>query len=294
MTVVAMQIAATAPATRPKGAAGEAAKTAVREAVAKLNSEFDAYRRNPAAASLRTTSNYFKDNPSSDVTSEAIVTALTAPGGNGRQAAYVRWQLLSGLPDPIDETTARGLLKAYRASPAPAPRPGMSRNDQQQLERIIRGKKEEQGAEVVAMLEQAISRVQQENAPIIAYRDELYRRLPKDPATFTVAMEDLKQRLAMTAEATDLAKAFAADVRDWAVTSGVSPQQMAQVARAARTLADMKSPQYYTSVTWSANAASLSWNKSSRGLDSGSELKDLAVFLEEQAALPPLELEIKD
>jgi hypothetical protein len=66
------------------------------------------------------------------------------------------------------------------------------------------------------------------------------------------------------------------------------------VAKAVRRLADTKSPQYYSSASWSASAGGLRWSKSSRGIDGADDLKDLAVFLEEQAAAPPLNLEIKD
>ena len=287
---------ATSPATRVRGSrsADVAATNAVRAAVIALANELAANQRNPSKDGLRTASNYFKDHPSSEITPAAIVAALQSQVGEPRAAAYVRWQLLSGLPDSIDEATAKGLLNAYRVSPGPSMRPGCSAADQQQLDRMVQGKKEEEAAEIVAQLEQAVSRSRLENAQIIAYRDELYRRLPKNAEAFAAAMEDLKQRVTVAAEGKELVKAFTKDMRDWSLTANLSPQQLGQVAMAVRKLADTKGPQYYTSATWRASSNVLSWNKSRAGIDDSGDLKDLAVYLEELATQPALNLESKD
>jgi hypothetical protein len=87
------------PVAKKLGASDAAARTAVKNAVASLNKEFEASLRKPATNSLRATCNYFADHPSKDLTADAILPALAGPGvGDGRATAYVRWQLLSGMP----------------------------------------------------------------------------------------------------------------------------------------------------------------------------------------------------
>ena len=189
------------PVAKKFGASDTAARSAIRNAVAALNKEFDAYLRNPTTASLRTSCNYFGDHPSADVNAEAVVPALTTPvAGDTRAAAYVRWQLLSGLPAKIDDATARQLLVAYRASPGPMARFGISAEDQQKLDRLAQGVKQENEPDLRAKIDEAISVGRRENAPILAYRDELYRRLPKTPETFAIALDDLSQRNAAVAD----------------------------------------------------------------------------------------------
>src|SRR3954468_5610542 len=80
--------------TRRTGSAGQAA---VRAAVMALMDEYEQHRREPDDHPLRKSCDYFKDHPSQDVTSDAIMAELLGPYQDARQAAYVRWQLLSGL-----------------------------------------------------------------------------------------------------------------------------------------------------------------------------------------------------
>ena len=128
--------------------------------------------------------------------------------------------------------------------------------------------------------------------PILNYRDELYRRLPKTPETFAAAMDDLMQRLHTVAEDKDLLKQFVADVREWATLEPRPPHVVNALARAARKLADSKGPQYYQSPYWHSSNV-MAWRKTRGSVDSASALKDLAVYLEEQAAQPQLEIKEK-
>jgi hypothetical protein len=244
---------------------------------------------------VRESANYFLDHPSSDVTPEAIVFALQSRGGEPRTSAYVKWQLLSGLPTDkeLDPAITKQLLLAYRAAPQPIARPGISPQDQQKLDVYVQGRKMEEEPDLKAYMESAVAQADRQNKVILLYRDELYRRLPKGPETFAAALDDMTQRLNAVADAKDLAKMLVKDVREWGAAEPRSPQQMLALAKASRRLADTKGPQYYTSPSWRTSSNLFGWNKSRSGPDGASALKDLAVYLEELAQQPPLELKEK-
>ena len=144
--------------------------------------------------------------------------------------------------------------------------------------------------------ESAVNAARRENVEILAYRDELYRRLPKTPETFAVALDDLAQRCDAVADAKDLLKSFIADVRRWTASGdSTTPPTLAALAKAVRRLADTKGPQYYDGLYWRDRAHVFAWRTTRSGIDPGGHaLKDLAVFLEEQSRQPPLDLVIKE
>ena len=276
--------------------AADASAAAVRAAVMALTKEHEQFLRNAAKASLREESNYFKDHPDSAVTPDAIVAALQSRGGgDARTSAYAKWQLLSALPqqgDELDPTLARQLIAAYRAAPQPIARPGIAAQDQQKLDVYVQGKKQSDEADLKAYLDTAVSQVARQNNVILKYRDELYQKLPKTPETFAAAMDDLMQRLNTAAEDKDLVKAVVKDMREWATLESRPPHVLNALAHAVRKLADTKGPQYYQSPYWHSSNV-FAWRKTRGSVDSASALKDLAVYLEEQAAQPALEIKEK-
>jgi hypothetical protein len=286
---------ATTATTRPRRGLADPGAAAVRAAVQTLAKEHEQFLRNPAGGTgVREASDYFKENPDPAVTAETVIPALQSRGGDPRTSAYIKWQLLSGLPedgDELDPTAAKQLLAAYRAAPPPIPRPGISQQDQQKLDVYVQGRKPADEADLKAYLDTAVSQVARQNKPVLSYRDELYRKLPKTPETFAVAMDDLMQRLNAVANDEELVKALVGDVREWATLDARPPHVMNALARAARKLADAKGPQYYQSPYWHSSNV-FAWRKTRAGVDSASALKDLAVYLEELAAQP--QLEIKD
>jgi hypothetical protein len=294
---------AVAPATRGatttqprRSGIADPGAAAVRAAVVTLTKEYEQYLRNPANASAREACNYFIDHHDDAVTPDAIVAALQSRSGGGdpRLAAYVKWQLLSGLPtgDQLDETEAKQLIAAYRNAPAPLPRPGIAPQEQQKLDVYVQGKKQSDESDIKAYLETAVSQVARQNSVILKYRDGLYEKLPKTPETFAAAMDDLMQRLNAVAEDKALLKQLVKDVREWAAAEPRPPHLLNALARAARKLADTKGPQYYQTPYWNSSDV-FAWRKGRGSVDSASALKDLAVFLEEQAAQPALEIKEK-
>src|SRR5688572_11181991 len=114
-----------------RGGPSDAGAAAVRAAVQTLTKEHEQFLRGAGGGTgVREESNFFKENPDPAVTPDAIVAALTSRGGGDpRTSSYVKWQLLSGLPEDGDElapTAAKQLLAAYRAAPQPVMRPGVS------------------------------------------------------------------------------------------------------------------------------------------------------------------------
>jgi hypothetical protein len=285
LMVIALAIAAlgaavtTKPATRRSGAD----RAAVRAAVTALGKEF-------AADKLRPACTYFKDVPAKDISDTAILDELTAPFSNARLSAYVRWQLLSGLSDEPDANMMTRLLAAYRGAPTPFARPGIAVSEQQKLDQFVRGKQLVDEADVKRQAALIFEAAAKQNQPILAYRDELYRRLPKDLNTIAAALTDLSYRMSVVADGKELVKMFARDVQEWATTKG-SPRQLAAVAEAVRKLADSKGPYYYSTPSWRQSSRSFGWTNTRTGIDSGDALEDLADALDEQSRQPPLTLE---
>ena len=289
---------ATAPiasaATQSSLRAMEEGRKAVRAAVNTLVQEYEAHRRDPAVP-LRGACTYFKEHPDETITAESVLPSLLATGGDPRLSAYVKWQLLSARPDAIeDDALAKQLLAAYRAAPAPIPRPGISPQDRQKLDTLTQSARPGDEPSLIETLDRAVHENDKANAPVLAYRDELYRRLPKQPEVFAAAMADLHERHRAAADGKDLAKSLVSDMREWAATASPAPPTLLALAKAARRLADTKGPQYYTSPYFNERSGVFSWRRSSASVDSARALKDLAIALEEQSRQPPLDLTIKE
>ena len=300
--------ATTRPATtRAAGASArglsDPARLALRTAVTALTKEYEQSLRDPKSASVRANATYFKDQPPEvELAADAIAQALLAGGGGDpRVVAYVKWQLLSGLPDSIDPDAADGaqsltrqLIAAYRSAPRPIPRPGISADDQQRLDRLLQGARQSDEPNFIETIDRAVNDARRDNTPILAYRDELYRRLPKTPDTFAAALDDLLQRLNAEAEGKELVKLLVKDVREWSAGDAATPPTLLALARATRRLADTKGPQYYTTPYWNERSNLFAWRKTRAAVDSARTLKDLAVHLEELSQKPQVDLTIKE
>ena len=303
--IVAVCIGAT-PRTRPttvvssrpttrrvKVDASEASRAAVRAAVEKLAEEFRDHLTDLREHQLRASCNYFDQSAAAKILPETLIASLTRHTTDVRENCYINWQLLSALPAKLDTAMATALLTVYRNSPPPIARPGVSREDQPKLDVMFKGKSMADEADVKHQWEQILDAAAKENAPILAYRDELYHRLPQGFDTFAAAMEDLLARMNAVVDAKSRVKQLVIDVKKWAATESASPQQLSTLANAVRKLADSKSPQYYVSPYWRESSGAFVWRKSRTGIETGHELKDLATFLDEQARQPVLKLDPK-
>jgi hypothetical protein len=207
----------TAP--KPAAAAADAGKkalAAVQAAVQSLTKEVAAHEKDPKTP-LREKSNYFAENPSPDVTPEAVLQALVSkvrPDAAGD--SYIKWQLLSAVSGKFDEklgpTAADALMKAAK----PLPRPGISYDDRRQLEPMLRGvQTNDDAATINKKLDDLVSAWEEKNKPVLAYRDELYAKLPTGPATLLARLQDGAQRGEAGIDSNIMMKGIVDDIAQW-------------------------------------------------------------------------------
>jgi hypothetical protein len=256
--------------------------------------EYELHQSAPAEHPLRSSSNYFDTAAAAKISPEVLVASLGSHSSDLRASCFVNAQLLSALPATLDDATAAALVSAYRAAPAPNARPGVSKADQPKLDSLFKGRRMADEADVTHDWQAILDAAARDNQPILAYRDELYHRLPKGFETFAAAMDDLLVRMNAVVDAKAFVKLVSTDLKEWATTASPPPDQLSALAAAARKLADSKGPQYYVSAYWRESSGSFVWRKSRAGIDTGHELKDLASFLDEQSRQPVLKVDPKD
>ena len=245
-------LTAAPPAVKNRGvkaavAPRQAKGASVEKAIAALKREYALYEKDPAGAPLRSVPDYFADNPQ-PVDADALLGALEKPlAGNARQTAYVKWQLLSGLPETLDDAGVRRLLKAYQKAPMPAPRYGSSPQEKRTLDALLLRARPQDDVQITAKLEQAVERSHEADRPVIAYRDELYRRLPPGRDKFFAGLEDAHERMSVAAPTSDLMDLIVDDLQAWALAGNASKAQVREVAELVGRLRLVEGPPYYAS-----------------------------------------------
>src|SRR5438445_3358020 len=185
MAVVAKVAPATKPATRPAvsrpavQSAEAKANLAVAKAVGVLKKEFADHQKDPVAA-LRKECDYFAKEPDGDVSVEAILNALDRRVGDDLVSdAYLKWQLLSGIPGKIDAKLAGRAIAIYQHAPQPVIRPGTSEAEKRQLQQMLPNHVE--SSDVADQYNKEWSdrvfKARQANEPIFRYRNELFEKL---------------------------------------------------------------------------------------------------------------------
>jgi hypothetical protein len=278
--------ATTKPATR-RGDAG-AARAEIQETIAALTKEVHAALRQ-SSSPPRTQSDYFTENPSEDVTPEAVAAVLLRRGdGPATVEAYLKWQLMSALPETLeDPKIAAALLRAYRSAPPPYPRPGVEPRDRARLDKLVHGTRESERQAITEEFERQLEQFNVANGPVLAYRDELLERLPPSYETYAAAFGDSLQRLEAGLEVADHVEMIAEGIRSWAMTGNATPRQLADLLKAVRQLKNQEGPQYYDRLEWNEKARRLTWYKQRNDLNDGKHLDDLVAFLTEQVKNPP-------
>ena len=95
-------------------------------------------RREFEIGKLRSASDYFEKSPNAEMTAEVVAAMLTRrQGSSDSMDAYIKWQLLSGLPTPISEQLLGDAVAAYRNAPALESRPGMTPDQRKVLDRAL-------------------------------------------------------------------------------------------------------------------------------------------------------------
>jgi hypothetical protein len=256
------------------------------QAIVDLKREYAAHAKDPEHDKLRTDASYFKKDAAT-VPPDAVLAMLEKPipgvaASDGRQAAYIKWQLLSALPETLDEAHARRLLRIYERAPLPAARCGSSKQEQKELDRLIPGAHKEDDVKLTLALEQQAAKVALPDRPVIELRDELYRRLPLGREKLLAGMTDAKVRLDVAAEKETLAERLADDLSKWTVTPGVDRGQVREVVEVFGKLRMVQSPPYYAYA--SVRSGKLGWRTRTDTLLTKAKLAALHKQLLEAAA----------
>jgi hypothetical protein len=261
-------------------------------AVADLKKEYAAHLKNPDAAPLRSQCTYFLDHPpAAALSAQAVVEALEKPVANDpRLAAYVRWQLLSAAPKKFeaDPKLLSRVVDSYRRAPLPPPRIGISRQDQAKLDQLLTHARKEDDATLSAKLEEQAAKDAEANKPILAYRDELYARLPTGFDALLAGLQDAHDRtLAAAGGGTTGAHAarVVKDAQAWAQSGQADPKQCGQLADVVAKLRHVRSPPYYARATLRRGADKLSWATKTDAVFSPKKLSDLEKVLRDAEKL---------
>ena len=268
-------------------AAAPASKSpALDAAVAALKREYAAHLKDPKSSPLRKACDYFPDPARAAIPPDALLNVLEKPlpGTDNRQCAYVKWQLLSALPQTLDEPTIGRLIKVYQRAPVPAPRYGISPREKREMDKLIPGARQQDDVRLTARLEAAVARGYELDRPITAFRDELYARLPMGRVKFLAGMNDAAARLGVAGEKERLAELLAAEMKQWASDASAAPADVREVAEALGKLRFVETPPYYVSAA--ARRGRLTWVTDTDTLLSSRRLTTLHKTLLEVAGDP--------
>jgi hypothetical protein len=282
----AFGVGAKTPETKQGRAQSKAEVAVLDAAVLELKKEFAAHQKDPQKSPIRTQCTYFLDHPA-QVSPESLLGAIDQVTGNDpRLVAYVRWQMLSAAPKKFEQGSSLlpRVLEAYRKAPLPPPRFGISPQDQAKLDASLKDVRKEDDAKLSTMLEELARREAEANKPILAYRDELYARLPACYDALLAGFRDAAERTAAAAgggTSDEHAGRVLKDAQAWAQSGTADPKQCAQLAEAVARLRHTRSPPYYARATLRRGDSRLSWATKTDAVYSPKKLSDLEVVLRE-------------
>jgi len=275
-------------ATKPAVAPAKAADAAIMAAVKVLVREDETYLKD-GKSPVRSSSDYFTQKPSPDVTPDAIAVALGRTySQNPRVDAYVKWQLLSAVPGKFQGSQLGPAITAYRLAPEPLLMPGMEGHERAELERL-RGTSI--SAEAVAQLDvkikDQIEKTTTANAPILGYRDALFAKLPPTYDALNAGFEDAYERLKAGAETKDLVESLSSVSRLWLTsTPPPTPQQLDALGKTVTTLSREQGPQYFAGIEWNEEKRKSYWQTRRPHFYPAKPLEDLAKEFVERSHEP--------
>lgn len=233
-----------------KKAINAANQTVLNEAITALTKDFETYWSNPDAKWILTHGNYFKKHACPTLTPEAIFEKMNylSESKPPHQAAYICWELMSGLPEELNEKQIRQLSSVYRQAPFLLPRPGLSKDDKKRWDRMARGTAtEERIAEVNNKVAEEMAPNTLANGLITLYRDALYKRLPATTETIFLGMQEAYNRIQIGQPALNL-PLLAEPIRAIGENEKVSSGQKQAIKNLLRQMKDKQGPSFYTSI----------------------------------------------
>lgn len=285
--IVAIVLACAPPAAAaPKGKSGKgAAKGPTLDgALAELRREYAAHQKDADAAPLRDACDYFVDHPL-EVPPAALFGALVQPNGKEpRLAAYVKWQLLGALPATLDDAQVQRLIKVYQKAPFPAPRYASTKPEQQKLDRLMLRARPQDDVELTSKLEEAVKRAAEADRPVLAYREELYRRLPLGRDKIVAGLRDGYERMSVAVPTITFTDAVRDDMRSWVASGEASRAELREVAELMGKLRFLESPPYYESAGVRKNR--LGWVLKTGKLMPNAKMVEMHKLLLDAAGMP--------
>ncbi len=196
------------------------------EGIKAIETEFEAFAKDPAVNKLREKPDYFKD-AAGKISEEDLLKMLgKRHNRNPALDAYIKWNLLSLHPTPFSEPNVKQAVKLYRSSVLPPARPGT--NADQEMQGILRQVTKENYQQVNSQWDIKVAQSDLMAAPFLDYRDDLYSRLPKTAETFRYAFEDAEGRMTRGYDIKYFLIKLLTDVRS--VAAGSNPGQIKQLA----------------------------------------------------------------
>jgi hypothetical protein len=205
-----------------------AADKAVRTAAVALQKEFAAHLAK-STAPLRTESNFFTENSNPDITAKAIIAALNRGYGSTAESLYVRWQLLSGISDTVDDANAPALLSVYRDAPAPPMRPGLDPDQKAQFRQAVLHLKESDVTNINTQFTKSVDNWETSVKPYTQYRDAIAKKLPVKYGLVFAQFRDAVERASLGVDGDETMKAAIDHCRTWA-SADAKPDEMQEIA----------------------------------------------------------------
>jgi hypothetical protein len=182
--------------------------------------------------STRERSNYFENEKPEDVTVDALLAALEAPikGLDARGNAWVKWQLLSALTEPLeDKQQLKQFVAIYRKAPKPEKHPSLDNRRRSKLDKMVSGK----GRDDQLLVRQEFAAINQqyvkENEFVLRYRNTLYSKLPVTLDTIKLGFEDAYERASVGMDVESITRLIDKTIRDYIGSEGAGSPRVREV-----------------------------------------------------------------
>ena len=132
-----------------------------------------------------------------------------------------------------------------------------------------------------------VFKARQANEPIFRYRNELFEKLPPSGMTFRAGLQDAYTRVMNGYPADKFVEDIEKEIREWA--GEAKPAELSDLANLLRGLEKEltgktpRSPEYFNQVHFDAKNQKLSWDKGRANFAKGSDLEELASYLNQRA-----------
>jgi phosphoenolpyruvate carboxylase len=263
---------------------------ALDDAVKKLTREFE---KSKDASDLREQSNFFTPVTAESISAETLLEAMAEPiDRDPRLQSYVKWQLLSAVPNGFQGKSVIKALVIYRKAPDFYPRPGISDEDRARLDEMLKGASKDDLYGLTKALEADVAKNAAANELMLSYRDEMYRRLPRTYESLMAAFEDVYERFQAGQEMKPALETLIIDTTAWAESNDSKPKELLSMAEAIDRMLLEDGPQYYDKAE--QNEGRLEWHKTRATIRRGKKLRELPQLLRDKAAQPKEELKFKD